>query len=122
MSAEIEEEKKLEEEQNIDGASGTIQEVPQLPLELQRNKRKIRKVLLGFPIRFIRNIWSGSFLRKTDINNRLLTHKTPLCDHEGGCIDSIVAGSLRSFLVGYSFKVFINVIGALIKYRVLLKK
>lgn len=64
----------------------------------------------------------NSFMKKIGKPINILCLKTKFCKHHEGCLNNIISGSLQSFLLGYSIKSIINLIGLLMSFKKLKKK
>jgi len=62
-----------------------------------------------------------SIFDKLPFSHPLLKFKTPLCQHDHGCIENIIRGFSKSFTLGYLIKSGISLIGVLIGFKKLMK-
>ena len=63
-----------------------------------------------------------SIFDKLPFSHPLLKFRTQFCQHEFGCIENIIRGFTKSFLLGYLIKSVISLIGALINLKKYSKK
>ena len=52
----------------------------------------------------------------------ILCKKTEFCRHKCGCIQHIILGTIRGFILGYTLKTALNFIGLLLKIKKIKKK
>uniref|UniRef100_A0A7S3NTZ2 Uncharacterized protein n=1 Tax=Euplotes crassus TaxID=5936 RepID=A0A7S3NTZ2_EUPCR len=51
---------------------------------------------------------------------RILNSRTKQCKHKGGCIDNVVKGAVKSFMLGFATKYSINLLAGLMRPKTLL--
>lgn len=63
-----------------------------------------------------------SLCTKWGITHPVCHSRTEFCQHDFGCLENIIKGTLRSFGIGYGIKTGLSLIGLLIGFKKLLKK
>ncbi len=63
-----------------------------------------------------------SLCTKYGIMHPFCHSRTEFCQHDFGCFENIVKGTLRSFGIGYGIKTGLSLIGLLIGFKKLMKK
>ena len=63
-----------------------------------------------------------SLSTKLGITHPLMHSRTEHCQHEFGCIENTIKGTLRSFAIGYGIKASIGLIGLVVGFRKLIKE
>lgn len=62
------------------------------------------------------------FFLETLYKLRVLNGKTEFCKHKGSCIQNIIIGTGKSFLLSYLIRGLINCLGLLFSFKKLKKK